>query len=345
MSSRTLSHGPVSTVTIDIDYHQLARDQATCIDLQHVRNSKTGLCAQDCTLDASLPPIACDTSRSHPRPFIPSLRRVVFYSLHGIALPGVRGTQAMIGDCYVWPHMRKDISTWCRQCIRCQAAKVHTHVHAPVHTIPTPDVAFSHVHINIVGPLPPSRGFSYILTVVDRTTHWPAAIPLVGVTADECAHAFCLHWVAEFGIPLHITSDHGRRFISTLWTHLAHLLRSTLHCTTSYHPQSNGLIEWFHHSLKSALRARLAGSDWYDHLPWTLLALCTTVKEDLDASPAALNLRHLPMLPVTLVSPLPTSPDLPTFAPSHHTATTPATSGVPAELTKAQFVFLRLDGH
>ena len=46
--------------------------------------------------------------------------------------------------------------------------------------------------------------------------------------------------------------------------------------TTSFHPQSNGLVEHFHHSLKTSLRAPLAGSDWFDHLPLVMLGLWTT---------------------------------------------------------------------
>lgn len=37
----------------------------------------------------------------------------------------------------------------------------------------TPGARFDHVHVHIVGPLPLSRGFTYILTFVDRYTRWP----------------------------------------------------------------------------------------------------------------------------------------------------------------------------
>lgn len=206
-------------------------------------------------------------------------------------------------------------------------------------------MVFSHVHIDIVGPLPPSRGFSYVLTVIDRTTRWPAAIPISGITTEECARAFCLHWIATFGTPLHITSDRGRQFVSSLWTHLAVSLGSTLHRTTSYHLQSNGLIERFHRSPKTALRARLVGSDWMEHLPWILLALHATVKEDLAAPPAALALRHLPLLPGALISPPSSDPDLPACAPRCHTSTSPATSSIPSTLAKAAVGFLWVDSH
>ncbi len=61
--------------------------------------------------------------------------------------------------------------------------------------------------------------------------------------------------------------------------------------TTAYHPQSNGMVERSHGQLKAALRARLAGSRWPEHLPWVLLGLRTAPKEDSGVSAAELVYR------------------------------------------------------
>ena len=60
------------------------------------------------------------------------------------------------------------------------------------------------------------------------------------------------------------------------------------HYTTPYHPEANGLVERFHRRLKESLNA-LATSEphsWFWKLPCSLLAIRTTLKPDIGASPA-----------------------------------------------------------
>ena len=58
------------------------------------------------------------------------------------------------------------------------------------------------------------------------------------------------------------------------------------------------MIERFHRSLKSSLRACLAGQDWVQHLPLVLLGLHTTHKEDSGFAPAeALYSTQLAIVP------------------------------------------------
>ncbi len=136
-----------------------------------------------------------------------------------------------------------------RACLHCQRGKVHKHVHLQPAEIPVPHRRFAHIHVDLVGPLPPSRGHTYLFTIIDRTSRWPEAIPLTSITAADCAKALFAGWVSRFGVPATITSDKGAQFTSALWAGLCSLLNIQHSPTTAYHPQSNGLVERFHRRL------------------------------------------------------------------------------------------------
>ena len=159
---------------------------------------------------------------------------------------------------------------------------------APLATFATPDARFDHVHIDLVGPLPPSNGYIYLLTCVDRFTRWPEAIPIPDCTADTVARAFVKTWISRFGVPSTVTTDRGRQFESHLWKALTQLLGTKHTRTTAYHPSANGLVERFHRQLKSALKASPHPENWTDMLHLTLLGIRTSLKEDLKCTAAKL---------------------------------------------------------
>ena len=198
--------------------------------------------------------------------------------------------------------MQKDIKDWTRSCISCQRAKVQRHTRAPVQAFPLPTTRFDRVHIDIVGPLPPSDGKHYLLTCVDRFTRWVEVVPLCDIRAETVARAFLSGWVSRFGVPSQVTTDRGSQFESGLWRRLSHMLGCGRLRTTSYHPQSNGLVERFHRQLKTSLRAADATARWTDLLPLILLGVRAALKEDLGCSAAELVYGQPLRLPGELVT-------------------------------------------
>ena len=186
----------------------------------------------------------------------------------------------LITSKFVWHGMSREVKEWAKSCLECQRSKVQRHVRAPLLPIRAPQHRFEHIHVDLVGPLSPSRGYTHLLTIVDRFTRWPEAIPLTQTDTRTCA--LLSNWIARFGMPEHITSDREPQFTSQLWTSLAELYGSKLHHTTAYHPQANGLVKQFHWHLKSALGARLRTSSWADELHWILLGIRTAPKDDLQ---------------------------------------------------------------
>lgn len=194
----------------------------------------------------------------------------------------------LISSRFVWNGVRAQCRKWAKECLDCQRAKVQRHTKAPPETFAVPSERFSHVHVDLVGPLPSSHGFTHLLTIVDRFTRWPEAFPLSSTDTITIARSLVNGWISRYGVPLHITSDRGSQFTSQLWTALGKLYGTTLHQTTAYHPCSNGLVERFHRHLKGSLKAIIVdgGASWADHLPWVLLGIRTAPKEDLGTSPA-----------------------------------------------------------
>ncbi|GFY14095.1 retrovirus-related Pol polyprotein from transposon 412 [Trichonephila clavipes] len=115
-----------------------------------------------CHLPISATELICDTSTGSPRPFVPhNFRRTIFEHFHNLAHPGVAASFQLIASRYVWPNMRKTVKDWVQNCIACQRSKVHRHTKTPLGTFALPDARFSHIHVDLIGPLPSSEGKSF----------------------------------------------------------------------------------------------------------------------------------------------------------------------------------------
>ena len=150
-------------------------------------------------------------------------------------------------------------------------------------------------------------------------------------------------WVSRYGLPCTIVSDRGRQFTSELWSHLGSTLGAKIKHTSAYHPQSKGILERLHRDLKAALRAGVEGPCWIEQLPWVLLGLRTTPKEDLPVSSADCIFRNRLRLPADVTQPKRSVEVPPTpLQTSHHHKTD---ISVPAELWNSPFVLVRVDAH
>ena len=138
----------------------------------------------------------------------------MFDAIHGLAHPGIRTSRKMVAARFVWHGMNKEVGLWAKTCVPCQRSKVQRHVITPLEHGQLPDRRFQRLHVDIVGPLPPSRGMTYLFTIIDRYTRWPEAIPMADATAASCARALISHHIARFGVPADITSDRGPQFTS-----------------------------------------------------------------------------------------------------------------------------------
>ncbi|XP_014237101.1 protein NYNRIN-like [Trichogramma pretiosum] len=161
--------------------------------------------------------------------------------------------------------MTRDITNWCKCCLDCQQSKISRYNKLSPAQFTAPDARFQHIHVDLVGPLPPRDGYRFILSIIDRFFRCPEAIPLRDSTAHTVAQAIFDHWISRFGVPSILTSDQGRQL--------------------EYDVFKEFMLRW-HRDLKAALMCRTHTQDWVTSLSTVLLGLRTRIILPEDISPA-----------------------------------------------------------
>ena len=139
---------------------------------------------------------------------------------------------------FTWPNAHRTIKEWSHNCLTCQQMKITRHIHPPIRQVNEAVARFTHVNMDIEGPIPAINNspFRYLVTFIDRRPNWIEAHPVHSVTAEEVCHAFLTSWFSRFGVPLYITTDRGTQFESQLFAQLSQTLGFCRLRTTSYHP-------------------------------------------------------------------------------------------------------------
>lgn len=219
--------------TVSIQDMQIAQEND--VELKTLLEGNTSLKLQIVHFDSAA--IYCDVSTGYVRPYIPEqLRKQIYDSIHNLSHPSGRSTLQQIRSKYVWPTMKKQITDWSRHCIPCQRAKISRHNRLTPNKIDVPDNRFDHVHLDLV-VMPLVQGYRYCITMIDRFSRWPEAIPLKDMSAQSVATAFWTSWISRFGCPITITTDQGTQFESALFKSLSNFTGSKRSRTTAYHPQ------------------------------------------------------------------------------------------------------------
>ncbi|GFV80000.1 hypothetical protein TNCV_1182881 [Trichonephila clavipes] len=169
IAADVLSRVSAITFPSQIDYDCIAETQQTDQELHTLIASGTSLELKKVTFPNSSTEIMCDLSTCTARPYIPKQHRQdVFSAMHNLSHPGIRRSVHLMKQRFVWPSISSDVAKWARHCLACQKSKIHRHTRSPLSSFQEPFQRFDHVHLDLIGPLPPSNGYTYCLTMIDR---------------------------------------------------------------------------------------------------------------------------------------------------------------------------------
>jgi len=196
---------------------------------------------------------------------------------HQIGHEGYYKTYQRLRRSFYWSNMVNEIKRVIARCEKCQLNRPQPYPE-PLETLPTKvEGPFVHLGLDIIGPLAKTRNNNqYIIVVVDYFTKWVEAEPTQTITSQDVIK-FLINVFARHGTPQIITADNGAQFSSDMTKIFLDLYDVYIQFTTTYHPESNGLVENRNKEIGKLLR--LLGTqnkDWDEVLPSALWALRTT---------------------------------------------------------------------
>ena len=237
-----------------------------------------------------------------------SLRKEVIEELHGGKSSGHLGmkkTRAKVRMRFYWVGMDADIRAVVRKCSVCAQRKTPTNRKKAPLQQEAVGAPMERVAMDIVGPMPETeRGNKYILVVGDYFSKWMEAYPIPDQTAETVAEKFVSEFVCRFGVPKVLHSDQGRNFESKVFKEMCDILGIDKTRTTPYHPQSDGLIEKFNHTLITTVSMLIEPHnrqrDWDLKVPLALFAYRSSPQESTGETPSMLMLGRELSLPIDL---------------------------------------------
>ena len=101
---------------------------------------------------------------------------------------GAKITAQMARARYFWKGIHKHIKAIIKTCDACQKSKTTCH--------PSSQTRFKNIHLDLVGPVEQSSGGQkHLLTIIDRSTRFPVAVPLLNTDAQTIWRSFEASWI------------------------------------------------------------------------------------------------------------------------------------------------------
>lgn len=144
------------------------------------------------------------------------------------------------------------------------------------------------VCVDTLGPFKAdSKGFKYCIIFIDYFTRYSICIPVREQSAITTARIFLEQIVYRFGAPSYLLSDRGSNYMSDIMNEIRRMTKTKGLNTTAYHPQTNGLVERFNHTIVQiiSLICDVKVDDWSDYIHAACFAYNVAKQSTIDESP------------------------------------------------------------
>src|SRR5260370_15540689 len=166
-------------------------------------------------------------------------------------------TIKLIRNNFHWPGLGGMVKSYINSCTNCACNKAPRHKpYGKLKQLPIPNKLWNSISMDFIEHLLAANRFTAILVIVDCPTKQSLFIPTYDtINSPQLAQLFLTHVFSKHGVPSHVTSDWGTKFVSHFFCSLGKLLQMELHFASGYHPEGNGQTEHINQVLEQYLRA------------------------------------------------------------------------------------------
>lgn len=189
-----------------------------------------------------------------------------------------------------WKGMKRDTAEFVTKCLTCQQVKPERQKPPGLlQPLPIAGWKWEHITMDFVTGLPRTRqGHDAVWVVVDRLTKSAHFIPYsISYPIEKMSRMYIQEIVRLHGVPVSIVSDRDARFTSKFWKGLQNAFGTSIHLSTTFHPQTDGQTERVNQIMEDMLRACVIDfqGTWENHLPLIEFAYNNSYQASIGMAP------------------------------------------------------------